>query len=46
MESGDKIFLYTDGVSEAENVENMLFGEENLMEIVRENVNASPLEYQ
>lgn len=40
--SGDKIFLYTDGVSEAENAESKLFGDENLMEIIRENVNASP----
>lgn len=39
---GDKIFLYTDGVSEAENAESKLFGDENLMDIIRENVNASP----
>jgi sigma-B regulation protein RsbU (phosphoserine phosphatase) len=42
LEPGDKIFLYTDGVSEAENAESVLFGDENLMEIIRENVNASP----
>lgn len=42
MESGDKIFLYTDGVSEAEDSENKLFGEENLLEIIRQNAHASP----
>jgi sigma-B regulation protein RsbU (phosphoserine phosphatase) len=42
LESGDKIFLYTDGVSEAEDVENVLFGENNLMKILRENATDSP----
>ena len=42
METGDKIFLYTDGVSEAEDSENKLFGDDNLLEIIRQNVNASP----
>jgi len=42
LEPEDKIFLYTDGVSEAENAENKLFGEDNLMKIIGENVNASP----
>lgn len=41
---GDKIFLYTDGVSEAENAENKLFGDENLMGIIRENADSSPKE--
>ncbi len=42
LEPGDKIFLYTDGVSEAEDVENRLFGEEAIMEIVGRNLTASP----
>ena len=39
---GDKIFLYTDGVNEAENADNKLFGDDNLMGIISGNVNASP----
>jgi sigma-B regulation protein RsbU (phosphoserine phosphatase) len=42
FEPGDKIFLYTDGVSEAENSENKLFGDDNLLKILKENTNASP----
>jgi len=42
LEHGDKIFLYTDGVNEAENIENKLFGDDNLMKVIGENVNASP----
>ncbi len=44
LETGDKIFLYTDGVSEAENIENKLFGEDNLMEVICDNVSDSPRE--
>jgi len=44
LESGDKIFLYTDGVSEAENSENKLFGDGTIMDIVSMNVTASPRE--
>ncbi|MEI6049880.1 MAG: SpoIIE family protein phosphatase [Bacteroidota bacterium] len=42
FEPGDKIFLYTDGVSEAENAENKLFGDDNLLKIIGENGNVSP----
>jgi sigma-B regulation protein RsbU (phosphoserine phosphatase) len=42
LEDGDKIFLYTDGVSEAENADNKLFGEDTLMNIVCQNAKASP----
>jgi sigma-B regulation protein RsbU (phosphoserine phosphatase) len=42
LEPGDKIFLYTDGVSEAENAANKLFGDDNLMTLISDNVNASP----
>ena len=41
---GDKIFLYTDGINEAENAENKLFGDENLMSIIRKNTFSSPRE--
>ena len=34
---GDKLYLYTDGVSEAENADNKLFGDDNLLKIIREN---------
>ncbi|MEI6680821.1 MAG: PP2C family protein-serine/threonine phosphatase, partial [Mariniphaga sp.] len=44
LEHGDKVFLYTDGVTEAENADNILFGDDKLMEIVRENIAASPRE--
>jgi sigma-B regulation protein RsbU (phosphoserine phosphatase) len=40
--SGDKIFLYTDGVSEAEDAENRLFGDDNLMRIISLNNDSSP----
>lgn len=42
LEDGDKIFLYTDGVSEAENADSKLFGEDTLMNIVSQNAKASP----
>jgi sigma-B regulation protein RsbU (phosphoserine phosphatase) len=41
---GDKIFLYTDGVNEAENAENGLFGDQNLMSIIHKNTGSSPRE--
>jgi len=44
LEAGDKLFLYTDGVSEAENVNNVLFGEDSLMKILNENRTGSPRE--
>jgi sigma-B regulation protein RsbU (phosphoserine phosphatase) len=34
---GDKLYLYTDGVSEAENADYKLFGDDNLLKIIREN---------
>ncbi len=42
MNAGDKIFLYTDGVSEAENCNNLLFGEENMLQIIHDNANSTP----
>ncbi len=44
LEKGDKIFLYTDGVSEAENSENELFGDGTIMEIISKNTTAPPRE--
>jgi sigma-B regulation protein RsbU (phosphoserine phosphatase) len=44
LESGDKLFLYTDGVSEAENVQGDLFGEHSVMQIINNNINARPQE--
>ena len=34
---GDRIFLYTDGVTEATNLENKLYGEERLLEFMNHN---------
>jgi sigma-B regulation protein RsbU (phosphoserine phosphatase) len=44
LESGDKLFLYTDGVSEAENAQGDLFGEHSVMQIINNNINARPQE--
>lgn len=43
MAPGDLLFLYTDGVTEAENQSGDMFGEERLIEYIR-NRSASPLE--
>ena len=37
LEKGSKLFLYTDGVTEAENTEKELYGEEQLIEILSTN---------
>ena len=39
LEPGDRLFLYTDGVTEATNTENCLFGEERLLNFMNENSN-------
>jgi len=39
MQPGDELFLYTDGVTEAANPENMLFSSSRLLETVNENLN-------
>jgi serine phosphatase RsbU (regulator of sigma subunit) len=38
LEKGDKIFLYTDGLSEAKNAQDELLGSQRLTEIVRNNL--------
>ena len=37
LHRGDKIFLYTDGVTEAANASNELYGEERLLECIKKN---------
>lgn len=37
LEKGSKLFLYTDGVTEAENTDKVLYGEEKLMETLSDN---------
>jgi len=37
LEKGDVIYLYTDGVTEAMNVNNELYGEERLLEVLNKN---------
>ena len=36
LKSGDKLFLYTDGVTEAENTSHELFGEDRLINCIAE----------
>jgi len=35
LKKGEKIFIYTDGVTEAENIKQELFGEKRLLEIIK-----------
>ena len=39
LQPGDRIFLYTDGVTEATNNDNVLFGEQSLYNFMNENTN-------
>ena len=41
---GDILYLYTDGVTEATNAENQLYGEDRLLETVQQNPSANPKE--
>jgi sigma-B regulation protein RsbU (phosphoserine phosphatase) len=38
--AGDRLFLYTDGVTEATNVENKLYGEDRLLHFLNQNADA------
>ena len=42
FEPGDKIFVYTDGVPEANNVNNALFGTDRMLDALNSDIEASP----
>ena len=42
MKPGSKIFLYTDGVPEANDSENRLFGSERMVDALNEKTDGSP----
>ncbi|MBP5362806.1 MAG: SpoIIE family protein phosphatase [Ruminococcus sp.] len=42
LSKGDKLFLYTDGVPEATDAEEAMFGTDRLLEVLNENKDASP----
>ena len=44
LEKGDRLFVYTDGVTEATNAENELYGEERLLQIMKTTDNKTPRE--
>lgn len=44
LNPGDTLFVYTDGVAEATNAENELFGSERLLEALNRNPEALPEE--
>ena len=44
LNPGDRLFLYTDGVPEATNVENKLYGEERLLTFMNQNASAEATE--
>jgi len=44
LDSGDTIFLYTDGISEAFNIENKQYSIERIAEMLRNNANLAPYE--
>jgi phosphoserine phosphatase RsbU/P len=44
MHPGDILLLYTDGITEAQNKDDLFYGEERLCNIIRENHNSTPKE--
>ncbi|MBR5272251.1 MAG: SpoIIE family protein phosphatase [Clostridia bacterium] len=44
LNEGDRLFLYTDGVPEATNVENRLYGEDRLLSFMNRNASMQPTE--
>ena len=44
LSPGDRLFLYTDGVPEATNTENKLYGEDRLIDFVNKNANTKSTE--
>jgi sigma-B regulation protein RsbU (phosphoserine phosphatase) len=45
MYPGDRIFMYTDGVPEATNAENKLYGEDRLLSFMNQNASAQATEF-
>ena len=41
VEEGDRLFLYTDGVTEAHNIKDELYGEERLLNLFNDNIDKS-----
>ena len=41
LDQGDTLILYTDGITEAVNADSVMFGEESLLEVVRNNANSA-----
>lgn len=44
LEAGDRVFAYTDGVTEAEDAQEKLFAEDKMLWVIRQNNNAGPRE--
>ena len=44
LNPGDRLFVYTDGVAEATNASDELFGTDRMLAVLNKNPNASPLE--
>ena len=44
MEPGSKVFVYTDGVAEATDKENQLFGTDRMLDALRKKENRTPEE--
>ena len=42
LNPGDRLFLYTDGVTEATDINNKLYGEERLLDYMNENIHEKP----
>ena len=45
LSPGDRLFLYTDGVTEATNIENKLFGEDKLLDLMNKNATMEATEF-
>jgi serine phosphatase RsbU (regulator of sigma subunit) len=43
LDSGDKIVLYTDGITEAKNPQNEMFGEDRLKDVCEANASLEPI---
>ena len=45
LEKSDKLVLYTDGITEAHDIENKLYGEDRLLRFTKENVELDPKDF-